>query len=274
MVSTVQSQTISFDLRLFRAAIRVSAARCGALFRAGIVARGEAEQLKNGLWTILKRAEFDRQFLESATATTIFEFVADRLFQLVGDAARAIEIERDENFQQSVALRLWLRDEITNARRAIEQTLLDANSVDADFQFILVDLDARLKMVWERINVLPIGAATTGEIDFQIVADELEFEITTAAKTNAFAHDFTIDFAHAAATTMLRLSALTARFSNQNNSMLRGKTNKVFGLQHALLSTLNHEADANFQILCEIVFEIAAALEFGTTALLAVNSKR
>ncbi len=82
------------DRRLFRVEIRAAIAHGDGLFRAGILTRQETERIKNGLWTILKRADFDRHYFDALPSQDVFSFVEARLYQLINEGAAKLETGR------------------------------------------------------------------------------------------------------------------------------------------------------------------------------------
>ncbi len=149
------------------------------------------------------------------------------------------------------------------------QPILWAHWCLAYFEMFARDRE-RLEEVWRRVNILPLGAGvlagTSFEIDREEIARELGFEGVTANSLDAVADaDFAIETVGAGCLLMVHLSRLaedlilynSAEFdfieltdSASANSLLRpntnleilelirGKTNRVFGHQIALLSML------------------------------------
>ena len=64
------NNSFKFDRRLFSADVRASIAYCDGLFHAGVVTRLEAERIKNGLSTILKRADYNKNTLTKSPPKT------------------------------------------------------------------------------------------------------------------------------------------------------------------------------------------------------------
>src|SRR5262245_13880863 len=79
------NNSFKFDKRLFEADIRGCVAHCEGLFQAGIISRLEADRIKNGLWTILKRSDFDKTYFDDTSAEDVHSFIESRLIQLIGD---------------------------------------------------------------------------------------------------------------------------------------------------------------------------------------------
>ncbi len=274
------------DRRLFRAEVRASIAHCTALFRAGALTRLEAEQLKNGLWTVLKRADFDRSYFDNSDSPDVYSFIETRLFQLINEAAYSLKIGRSRHHRAAVALRLWLRDEIAVIVESIEN-LTDIlpgkfeNQISAAFAENFKRDERRLREVARHTNQMPRPPLknvdeTTSEIDFALIAHELCFEkMLENSVDSAGDRDFCVEFASAAALTGLHLSNLAneilANFPadvsvRQNLEILRGKTVKTFGHQTILLSLLKglpaEPAAGDLNEVCEIVFDAADNLNF------------
>ncbi|MGI8469762.1 MAG: argininosuccinate lyase [Pyrinomonadaceae bacterium] len=231
------NNSFNFDRRLFAADIRASVAYCEALFQAGVLTRLESEKIKNGLWTILKRADYDKNYFDESPAEDVHSFIESRLVQLIGDAGRKLHTGRSRNDQVATAFRLWLREEIEKisaAARDLQKALLDsaenqkeavlpgythlqraqpilwAHWCLAYFEMFSRDRE-RLDEVWRRTNILPLGSAalagTSFEIDRESVAKELGFEGVTANSLDAVSdRDFAIEFTGACALVMAHLS--------------------------------------------------------------------
>ncbi len=233
------NNSFSFDRRLFFSDVQVSIAHCGALFHAGVLTRLESERIKNGLNTILKRADYDKNYFDELPSEDIHSFIEARLVQLIGDAGRKLHTGRSRNDQVATALRLWLREEIEEISKTVRglqkalletaenqkevilpgythlqraQPILWAHWCLAYFEMFSRDRE-RLDEVWRRVNVLPLGAAalagTSYEIDREEVARELGFEGVSANSLDAVSdRDFAVEFVGACALIMVHLSRL------------------------------------------------------------------
>ena len=233
------NNSFGFDRRLFFADVQASIAHCDALFHAGVLTRLEAERIKNGLNTIVKRADYDKNYFDELPSEDVHSFIEARLVQLVGDAGRKLHAGRSRNDQVATALRLWLREEIEeisktarhlqkalletaeNQKEAIlpgythlqrAQPILWAHWCLAYFEMFSRDRE-RLDEVWRRVNVLPLGAAalagTSYEIDREEVARELGFEGVSANSLDVVSdRDFAVEFVGACALVMVHLSRL------------------------------------------------------------------
>ncbi|HEY0458569.1 MAG TPA: argininosuccinate lyase [Pyrinomonadaceae bacterium] len=232
------NNSFKFDRRLFSADVRASIAHCEGLFHAGILTRLEMERIKNGLITLLKRADFDKNYFDDP-AEDVHSFIESKLIQLIGDTGRKLHTGRSRNDQVATAFRLWLREEITGISRlarALQKSLVDlaehnrsavlpgythlqrampvlwAHWCLAYFEMLARDRE-RLDEVWRRVNVLPLGSAalagTSYEIDRESVARQLGFDGVTANSLDAVSdRDFAIEFAGAGSILMMHLSRL------------------------------------------------------------------
>ncbi len=232
------NNSFKFDRRLFAADIRASVAHCDGLFHAGVLTRLEMERIKNGLITLLKRADFDKDYFDD-DSEDVHSFIESKLVQLIGDTGRKLHTGRSRNDQVATAFRLWLREEITEISRftrTLQKSLVELAEKNRDavlpgythlqraqpvlwahwclayFEMLARDRE-RLDEVWRRVNVLPLGSAalagTSYEIDREAVAKDLNFDGVTANSLDAVSdRDFAIEFAGACSTLMMHLSRL------------------------------------------------------------------
>lgn len=231
------NNSFTFDKRLFEADIRGCVAHCEGLFQAGVLTRSESERIKTGLWTILKRSDFDKKYFEETDAEDVHSFIESKLIHLIGDTGRKLHTGRSRNDQVATAFRLWLREEITEISKIVhelQKSLIDAAERQKDAvipgythlqraqpilwahwclaYFEMFDRDKeRLDEVWRRVNILPLGSAalagTAYEIDREAVAKELGFEGVTANSLDAVSdRDFAIEFVGACSLIMVHLS--------------------------------------------------------------------
>ncbi len=232
-------KSLNYDCRLFHADIRVNLVYCSALFHAGVLTRIEAERIRNGLQTVLKRADFNRNYFEEFAAEDVHSFVEARLVQLIGNLGEQLNVGRSRADQSATAFRLWMREEIEeisnsvrdlqlilitageNQKQAVlpayehlneSQPILRAHWCLAYFEMLTRDRE-RLDEVWRRVNVLPLGsgnaAGTSFEIDREEMARELGFEGVSANSLDAINDaDFSIEFVGACSLVMIHLSRL------------------------------------------------------------------
>jgi argininosuccinate lyase len=216
--------------------VRASIAHCEGLFHAGVLTRLEMERIKNGLITLLKRADFDKNYFDDP-AEDVHSFIESKLVQLIGDAGRKLHTGRSRNDQVATAFRLWLRESITEISkhaRALQKALVDLAEQNRDavlpgythlqraqpvlwahwclayYEMVARDRE-RLDEVWRRVNVMPLGSAalagTSYEIDRESVARALGFDGVTANSLDGVSdRDFAIEFAGASSILMMHLS--------------------------------------------------------------------
>jgi argininosuccinate lyase len=292
VVSFSFANSLKIDRRLFRQEIRASIAHCDGLFRAGIVTKIESERLKNGLWTILKRADFDRHYFEGLNAPDVFSFIEARLYQLINEAAHQLKIGRSFPHRVATALRLWLREETENILELLDnmleslQTLKHKEVFAALMQSFMRD-EKRFREVLHGINKMPAPSFNSvdeviAELDFHLIARELDFEAVIEDSFDA-AHDrdFCLDFSNACTTTALHLANLADAVIHQADSQSKrifeivlGKSAKIIGNHTALLTAVNNHSftSANEQIeVCEIVFETTDILKSCLQVAAAIN---
>ena len=288
--------SVSFDQRLYRHDIRGSIAHCRMLAHVGVLSAAEAEQLQEGLGQIEGEIE-SGAFQWQTGLEDVHMNIEHRLIELLGETGKKLHTARSRNDQVATDLRLYLRDEI-DALLALEHDLASAlldlaeryseavmpgythlqaaqpvtlgHHLLAWFEMLLRDRD-RLVDCRRRVNQMPLGAAalagTTFPIDRAFTARELGFEGVAANSLDAVSdRDFAIEFAAAAALTMMHLSrwceelvlwtsqpfafvSLPDRFCTGSSIMpqkknpdvpelVRGKAGRVFGDLTALLTLM------------------------------------
>src|SRR5947209_1598960 len=229
--------SLSFDRRLFEADIKASIGHSEGLLQACVITRPEAERIRHGLETVLRRGTTDKGYFDQHPAEDVHSFVEARLVQLIGDTGYKLHTGRSRNDQVATDLRLWLRAEIdrtqeklidaqsalvelaekhsaaaipgyTHLQRA--QPVLFAHWCLAYFEMLERDRE-RLSEVRKRVNVMPLGSAalagTAYRIDRELVARELGFEDVSRNSLDAVSdRDFCIEFIGAASILMLHLS--------------------------------------------------------------------
>jgi argininosuccinate lyase len=233
------NQSFKFDRRLFHADIRASIAHCEGLFGAGVLTRLECEKIKNGLRTLLKQSEYNRNYFDDSEAEDVHSFIESKLIQLINDVGRKLHTGRSRNDQVATAFRLWLREEIerifveikdlqtalvelaekhknavlpgyTHLQRA--QPILWAHWCLAYFEMLIRDTE-RLEETYKRLNIMPLGSAalagTSFEIDREAIARELGFDSVSRNSLDAVSdRDFCVEFVNACALIMVHLSRM------------------------------------------------------------------
>ena len=230
--------SIDFDRRLYREDIAGSIAHCRMLAATGIVGTDEADLIVLGLEEI--REEIDagafpfRQDLED-----IHMNVEARLRDKVGPVAGKLHTARSRNDQVALDLRLYVRAAIVECVErlaALQETLLAvaganqetvlpgythlqraqpvtlAHHLLAYFEMFQRDGE-RLRQVYERTNVSPLGAGALAgvpyPIDRELVARELSMAGITRNSVDAVGdRDFVAEYIFAAALCLMHLSRL------------------------------------------------------------------
>lgn len=290
------NDSFRFDRRLFAADIRGSVAHANGLLHAGLLSPDEADAVIGGLTQLLADAEIVPDFFAS-DAEDVHSFIEGKLVEAIGDAGRKLHTGRSRNDQVATALRIWMREEIdridvltrdlqaaivdiaegfrdavmpgyTHLQRA--QPILFAHWCLAYFEMFRRDRD-RLKDLFVRVNVLPLGsgalAGTGFPIDREAVASELGFTAVAANSLDAVSdRDFAIEFTSVCSLIMLHLSRIAEdmiifcsnefgfiKLSDAVSSgsslmpqkknpdaleLLRGKAGRVFGHNSALLTMM------------------------------------
>lgn len=293
----VFNASFRFDRRLIFADLRACAVHAQALGRAGVLLDSEVATITDGLQQIAANAAepgyLDRA--EFAGAEDVHSFIESRLVELIGPTGYKLHTGRSRNDQVAVATRLFLRAELERLDAVIgdiqlalielaeryaddplpgythlqkAQPILFAHFLLAYFQMLQRDRE-RLADCCQRMNVLPLGsgalAGTNFPVDREWMAAQLGFAGVTRNSLDAVSdRDYIIEFASAAALTMMHLSRLAEDliiYSTQefgfiklgdaistgsslmpqkknpdSLELIRGKSARVFGHASALLT--------------------------------------
>ncbi len=233
-----------YDRRLFEADVRASIAYGEALRAGGVLSPAEADEIREGLKTILRSAQSDPKYFDQVPdAEDVHSFVEKRLVDLIGDVGYKLHTGRSRNDQVSTDLRLFLRDEIDRLDGAIislQRALLDLAEEHAQtiipgythlqkaqpilfphyllayFEMFMRDRE-RLAEARRRINILPLGSAalagTNFHIDRELLARLLGFKEISRNSLDAVGdRDFVIELIGDAALVMVHLSRLAEDF--------------------------------------------------------------
>ncbi len=243
------------DKRLFKSEVAVNYAYCDSLFEAGVLTRLESEKIKNGLQTLSKRAEFDRDYFDKHNFNNLSEFIEEKLVQLVGKIGRKIIIGRSISDLSSTVLRFWLKDKIMK----ISQNIRDIQKIFVSFaeqnETIVIFLQSqfrqtqpilfshwclgyfeifsrdreRLDEVWRRTNTMPLGSnegnGTSFEIDREELARKLGFEGISSNSLDAVSdRDFVLEYINASVlitTHILQLIEDLLFYSSENTDFFK-----------------------------------------------------
>ena len=288
--------SVDFDQRLAGADIAGSLAHARMLSQIGVLSPEDLAAIERGLATI--RGEVERsEFVWSRDFEDVHVNIERRLIALIGDAGKRLHTGRSRNDQVATDMRLYVRsaiDDVAARIIALRHALLDlaeshAATVMPGFTHLqvaqpvtfghhLMAYDAMLSRDAERfgdcrarVNRLPLGSAALAGTGFPIdrdrVARELGFDGLCENSLDAVSdRDFAIEFAAAAALTMVHLSRfaeelilwsspgfafirLADRFCTGSSIMpqkknpdvpelVRGKSGRVFGDLVALLTIM------------------------------------
>ncbi|NOX61320.1 MAG: argininosuccinate lyase [Chloroflexi bacterium] len=233
------NDSIHFDQRLWEADIRGSQAYAEALFDAGVITRGEMEQLLSGLDRVHEEWR-SGQFEIKPGDEDIHTAIERRLTELIGPVAGKLHTGRSRNDQVATDLRLYLRETIRGLEEALselQRALVERAEKHIDlimpgythFQpaqpvrfshwlmsyFWMLQRDwTRLEDLKRRVNVSPLGAGalagTPLPIDRRKLAKRLGFITASANSMDAVAdRDFVAEFLFWAALLSVHLSRLS-----------------------------------------------------------------
>ncbi len=230
--------SIHYDRRLYKHDVRASIAHARMLARQGIIEAEEAEAIADGLVQVYNEIE-SGDFHWKPELEDVHMNIESRLFEVIGDVAGKLHTARSRNDQVSVDIRMYTKDAITDARKAIRglrlalvevaeanqhvvmpgythvqraQPVLFAHHMLAYFEMLGRDAE-RFDQAYQRADVLPLGtgalAGVTYSVDREWLAEELGFSAVSSNSMDAASdRDFLLDFESAAAVCMVHLSRL------------------------------------------------------------------
>ena len=232
------TESVSFDWRLYPHDIEGSIAHARMLAKVGVLTRAEATKIAAGLTRIRRDIEQGRMRWDPALEDVHMNIEA-RLTERIGELGKKLHTGRSRNDQVATDLRLYLRhwiDQISGLLKLCNTRLLDlaereAATILPGFTHLqiaqpvtfghhmlawreMLERDrARLADCRKRVNVLPLGAAalagTVYPIDRAYTAKLLGFDAVAENSLDAVSdRDFAIEFAAAAALTMVHLSRM------------------------------------------------------------------
>ncbi len=228
--------SVAFDRRLAEVDIAASLAHARMLAATGILSAADLAAIERGLHQI--GGEIERgEFVWAPALEDVHMNIEMRLTALVGDAGKRLHTARSRNDQVATDMRLWLRgaiDALIVQLRALRSAFIDLAEKHAAtimpgfthlqvaqpvtfghhllaYEAMLARDAGRLADCRHRVNQLPLGSAalagTSYPIDRQRVAKELGFEGLCSNSLDAVSdRDFAVEFAAAAALTMVHLS--------------------------------------------------------------------
>ncbi len=230
--------SIGIDKRMWRQDIRGSIAHATMLSNQGIITKGEAVEIVNGLNKIAEEIK-SGDFEFKTALEDIHMNIESRLRELIGDVAGKLHTARSRNDQVATDFRMWTRGAADEAIHLIEelqgvlkalahkhkddimpgfthlqaaQPITLAMHLDAYSQMLERD-KSRFIDCRKRLNECPLGSAalagTPYPIDREFTAEKLGFNKPMSNSLDAVsARDFANEFLFCAAQTGLHLSRL------------------------------------------------------------------
>jgi argininosuccinate lyase len=231
--------SIEFDKILAPFDIQGSIAHAQMLSEQGIIEKAEFNQIKDGLEKILDMIN-SGNFKWSIDLEDVHMNIEAKLIDIIGETGKKLHTGRSRNDQVATDIRLYLRHEIIEIKKQINQfltVLLDlaerevetimpgfthlqvaqpisfAHHMMAYFEMLKRDLD-RLTDAYKRVNTLPLGSAalagTTYPINRERVAELLNFDALCQNSLDAVSdRDFIVEFLSIASTIMMHLSRMS-----------------------------------------------------------------
>jgi len=220
--------SIGFDQRLAQQDIEGSRAHARMLAATGVITDSDADQICDGLLTVLSEIE-GGTFQFSTALEDIHMNVEARLKDLIGEPAGRLHTGRSRNDQVALDFRMWVRDQTDSAIAGLEGLIKalvnQADGHEATVMPGFTHLQSAQPVTWghhmmayvemfgrdlsrfqdarERMNECPLGAAAlagTGfPIDREMTAKALRFDRPTANSLDSVAdRDFALEFLSAA----------------------------------------------------------------------------
>jgi len=233
------TSSISFDQRLYRQDILGSMAHARMLGRCGIITQVESDSIIAGLTSILADIEAGNFSFEIALED-IHMNIEKRLTERIGPVGGKLHTARSRNDQVALDTHMYAKGAVLVLARLIHemekalvevaetnisvilpgythlqraQPVLFPHHVLAYFHMLSRDFD-RLHGVWERSDIMPLGAGalagTTFPIDRRMVAEELRFGRIYENSMDAVSdRDYIMEFLSFASILMVHLSRLS-----------------------------------------------------------------
>ncbi|MGB0410790.1 MAG: argininosuccinate lyase [Pikeienuella sp.] len=228
--------SIGFDKRMARQDIEGSRAHARMLAATGVITKRDADQICDGLLTVLSEIECG-DFPFSRALEDIHMNVESRLKEIIGEPAGRLHTGRSRNDQVALDFRMWVRDETDTAIAGITELLralvAQAEGHEATIMPGFTHLQSAQPVTWghhmmayvemfgrdlsrfqdarARMNECPLGSAalagTSFPIDRAMTAETLRFDRPTANSLDSTAdRDFALEFLSAASITAMHLS--------------------------------------------------------------------
>ncbi|PYK71473.1 MAG: argininosuccinate lyase [Verrucomicrobia bacterium] len=235
-IAQSQSQSVSFDRRLYRHDIAGSIAHASALASAGILTADEFEMIARGLREIENEIAAEK-FVWDQSLEDVHMNIEMALTKRIGPAGAKLHTGRSRNDQVALDLRLYVReeiDQIVTRLRALQNALLLLAQKHYQVlmpgythlqraqpiyfaHYLLAQLEAferdheRLRDTRHRADVMPLGSGalvgSTIALDREAIAKALGFQRVTQNSIDAVSdRDFVADFLYSLAMIGIHLS--------------------------------------------------------------------
>lgn len=294
MINEFQA-SIQFDKRMYQEDIAGSIAHATMLAKCGIIPESDTKAIIDGLQGILADIEAGN-FSFDVALEDIHMNIEKRLTDRIGEAGGRLHTARSRNDQVALDTHMYVRKETANIAKLVldmekalvevaekysdaimpgythlqrAQPILFAHHMLAYFSMLNRDF-SRLKGVYERADIMPLGAGalagTTFPIDRQLVAEQLNFAAVYNNSLDAVSdRDYILEFLSFASIMMMHLSRISEEIilwcsrefsfielddahctgssmmpQKKNpdvSELVRGKTGRVIGHLMAMLTT-------------------------------------
>lgn len=233
------NSSIRFDARMYAQDIRGSMAHAEMLGKQGIIPKTDADLIVKTLGEIKNDIEAGKVEFQ-INAEDIHMNIETILIERIGDVGKRLHTGRSRNDQVALDIRMYLRDEIDEIAKDIENlksAILDiaeknletimpgythlqkaqpitlAHHMMAYYEMFRRDVD-RLKDCRRRLNVMPLGsgalAGTTYNLDREFVAEKLDFDSVTQNSLDGVSdRDFALELAFDLSVIMMHLSRMS-----------------------------------------------------------------
>lgn len=233
------NSSIRFDARMYAQDIRGSIAHAEMLGKQGIIPKTDADLIVKTLGEIKNDIEAGKVEFQ-IDAEDIHMNIETILIERIGDVGKRLHTGRSRNDQVALDIRMYLRDEIDEIAKDIENlksAILDiaeknletimpgythlqkaqpitlAHHMMAYYEMFRRDGD-RLKDCRRRLNVMPLGsgalAGTTYNLDREFVAEKLDFDgVTQNSLDGVSDRDFALELAFDLSVIMMHLSRMS-----------------------------------------------------------------
>ena len=295
MINDFQA-SIDFDKRMYNEDIAGSIAHATMLAKVGIISETDRDDIIKGLKDIYKKIE-EGNFSFEVALEDIHMNIEKRLTDAIGEAGGRLHTARSRNDQGALDTHMFIRRQVVEVEKLIldmqaalvetarkysdvimpgythlqrAQPILFSHHMMAYFSMLKRDFD-RFRGVYERCDIMPLGAGalagTTFQIDRPFVAEQLNFDAIYSNSLDAVSdRDYIMEFLSAASILMVHLSRLSeetilwcsrefffielddahctgsSMMPQKKNpdvsELVRGKTGRVMGHLMAMLTTV------------------------------------